>query len=70
MIMQCFERINHETINVLHNRMTPGDGALTKQFLDRSLVTSASCTTLGLKQAVALFLDSLLHREAITAVNR
>lgn len=51
-------------MNILHNRMTPGDGALTIQFLDASLVTSASLSTLGLKQAVALFLDCLLPGEA------
>jgi len=38
-------------MNVLHNRMIPGDEALTMQFLDASLVTSASLTTLGLKRS-------------------
>lgn len=51
-------------MNVLHNRMTPGDGALTIQFLDASLVTSACLTSLGLKLAVALFLDTLVPGEA------
>lgn len=53
--------------------MTPGDGALTIQFLDASLVTSTSLTTFGLKQTVALFLDSILPGETkdvfFTAVN-
>jgi len=29
-------------MSILHNLMIPGDGALTIQFLDVSLVTSAS----------------------------
>lgn len=50
-------------MTVLHNCMTPGDGALTIQFLDASLGTSVSLSTFGLKQAVAFLLDFLLPEE-------
>lgn len=63
MIKQGVKRTNHETMSVLHDCRTPGDGALTITFLDVSVLTSASLTMLGLKLAVSLLLDSLLPRE-------
>lgn len=64
MIRQGVKRTNHETMSVLHNCMTPGDGALTIPFLDVYVLTSASLTMLGLTLAVFLFLDSHLPGEA------
>lgn len=64
MIRQGVKRTNHETMNVLHNCMTPEDGPLTIPFLDVSVLTSASLTMLALKPTVSLLLDSLLPREA------